>query len=85
MAGRVLVTNEQIGRLVTPLANRGGTMTGRALASAMSLPEHRLAGLLAVVQRILNVEGYPILDCQESSDTVVLNVQLLKKQFELED
>ena len=85
MAGRVRVTDGQVEHLVTSLASRGGTMTSPALASAMGLPEHRLVGLLAVMQRILNVEGYPILDRQESSDTVTLNVQLLKKQFELGD
>jgi hypothetical protein len=85
MAGRARVTDDQIESVVMSLANRGGTMTGAALASAMGLTAHRLSGMLAVMQRILNVEGYPILDRQEASDTVVLNIQLLKKQFELSE
>ena len=35
------------------------------------------------MQRLLNVEGYAILDRQDVANTVVLNVPLLKKQFEL--
>jgi hypothetical protein len=35
------------------------------------------------MQRLLNVEGYAILDRQDASNTVVLNVPLLRKQFEL--
>jgi hypothetical protein len=85
MAGRARVTDEQIESVVMSLANRGGTMTSAALAGTMGLPAHRLSGMLAVMQRILNVEGYPIIDRQESSDTVVLNIQLLKKQFELSE
>ena len=85
MAGRARVTDEQIENVVMSLANRGGTMTRAALASAMGLSAHRLSGRLALMLRILNVEGYPILDLQESSGTVILNIQLLKKQFELSD
>ena len=54
-----------------------------SLAGAIGVPEHRLPGLLAVMQRLLNVEGYAILDRQDAANTVVLNVPLLKKQFEL--
>jgi len=85
MGGRARVTDEQIESVVTLLGNRGGTMTEAALAGAMGLPAHRLSGMVAVMQRILNVEGYPILDRQEASDTVVLNIPLLKKQFELNE
>ena len=59
-------------------------MTAPALAGAVEVPEHRLPGLLAATQRLLNVEGYAILDRQDAANTVVLNVPLLKKQFELE-
>ena len=85
MAGRARVTDEQIEMVVMSLSNRGGTMTGAALAGALGLPAHRLSGMLALMQRILNVEGYAILDRQDSSDTVVLNIQLLKKQFEINE
>jgi len=58
-------------------------MTATALACAVGEPEHRLPGLVVVIQRLLNVEGYAILDRQDAANTVTLNVPLLKKQFEL--
>lgn len=83
LAGRVRIDDAALQRLLRTLASRGGSMTAPALAGALGVPEHRLSGLLAVMRRLLNVEGYAILDRQEASNTVVLNVPLLKKQFEL--
>jgi len=57
-------------------------MTMAALASAVKMPEHRLRGLLAVLQRVLNVEVYPMLDRQDTANIVVLNIPFLKKRFE---
>ncbi len=83
LAGRVRIDDTLLQRLLAALAARGGSMTTPALAGALDLPEHRLPGLLAVVRRLLNVEGYAILDHQDAANTVVLNIPLLKKQFEL--
>lgn len=82
-AGRVAIDDAKVQRLVSTLVSRGGSMTAAALAGAIGEPEHRLPGLLAVMQRLLNVEGYAILDRQDAANTVTLNVPLLKKQFEL--
>ena len=84
LAGRVPIDDATVQRLVAVLVSRGGTMTSPALAGAIGQPEHRLPGLLALMQRLLNVEGYAILDRQDAAKTVVLNVPLLKKQFELD-
>jgi hypothetical protein len=84
MGGRVPVEETTMRRLLVALASRGGSMTMAALAGAVEMPEHRLLGLLAVIQRVLNIEGYPILDRQDAANTVVLNIPLLKKQFELD-
>ena len=53
------------------------------LSAAGSNIDSLSSGLLAVMQRLLNVEGYAILDRQDAANTVVLNIPLLKKQFEL--
>jgi hypothetical protein len=43
----------------------------------------RLRGLLAVMQRVLNIDGFAVLTRDEASDTVDLNRELLKRQFDL--
>lgn len=83
LTGRVRIDDVTVQRLLAALVSRGGSMTTAALASIIGVPEHRLPGLLAVIQRLLNVEGYAILDRQDAANTVVLNIPLLKKQFEL--
>lgn len=82
--GRVPISDTKVRYLLSALVSRGGSMTTAALAGAIGEPEHRLPGFLSVMQRLLNVEGYPILDRQDAANTVVLNVALLKKQFELD-
>ena len=70
--------------MLAALSEQGGKMTLAALARKMQLPPFRLPGLLAAVQRVLNVEGYPILSKDEASDTVELNSGLLRRQFDLQ-
>jgi len=84
LASRAPIDDLMLQRLLTTLVSRGGSMTFPALAGAIGVPEHRLSGLMAVMQRLLNVEGYAILDRQGAANTVLLNVPLLKKQFELD-
>jgi hypothetical protein len=84
LIGRVRIDDEMVQRLIVALVSRGGTMTTAAIAGTIGVPEHRLSGLLAIMQRLLNIEGYAILDRQDTANTVVLNISLLKKQFELD-
>jgi hypothetical protein len=81
--GRTIPSDDAIGKLVTALDEQGGKLTATALARRMELPLFRLRGLLAVAQRMLNVEGYAILTKDEASDTVEFNRDLLLRQFEL--
>lgn len=83
-ASRVVVSDEVVGKLLEALDRRGGSMLVPALAAALNLPEHRLFGLLAHVRRVLNVEAFPVLVGQQATNTVELNVPLLKRQFEIE-
>jgi hypothetical protein len=52
-----------------------------AVGPVQTLP--RMAGLIAALRRLLNVEGYPVLTLHEDSDTVTLNRALLDRQFQL--
>ena len=83
LAGRSVPPDETIIKLLAALDRRGGKLTGTALARAMEYPALRLRGLLAVMQRLLNIDGYAVLTRDEASDTVELNRDLLCKQFDL--
>ncbi len=83
VCGRGLPADDVIAKLLDTLDRRGGKMTSAALALAIDFPMLRLPGLLAKVQRILNVDGYSVLSHDDTSDTVELNQDLLLKQFQL--
>jgi hypothetical protein len=83
LAGRKLPSDAEVSRFLELLAIQGGKLTAAALSHKLALPPFRLAGLLAVLQRLLNVEGYPVLVREEASGTVELNLDLLLRQFDL--
>lgn len=83
LGGRGLPADELFNKLLGMLDRRGGKMTSVALARALEFPALRLPGLLAKVQRVLNIDGYAVLSRDEASDTVELNRELLLKQFDL--
>ncbi len=83
LAGRAVPADEIFVKLLTALDRRGGKVTATALARAMEYPPLRLPGLLAIVQRILNVDGYAILIRDDATDTIELNHELLRRQFDL--
>lgn len=74
-----------IARLLECLDARGGTATSTALARAMGYATIRLPGLLSVAQKVLNVDGYPVLSIDLQSDTVKLDTPLLLVQFGVVD
>ena len=83
LAGRAVPADEIISTLLTALERRGGTLTFTALARALEYPALRLRGLLAVMQRVLNIDGYAVLTRDEASDTIALQRDLLCQQFDL--
>jgi len=62
-----------------------GRLARRLLEQVLGEPGFRLRGILAGVQRLLNVDGYQVLAVDDFSGTVALNRQLLNMQFQLED
>ncbi len=83
VGGRGLPSDDVFARLLNTLDRRGGKMTSVALALAIEFPTLRLPGLLAKVQRILNIDGYSVVSHDDTSDTIELNRDLLLKQFHL--
>ncbi len=85
LSGRSFPKNEQVFvELLCALESGGGKLTSAALSRSLGYPAIRLAGLLAVCQRVLNLDGYEVLGRDEDSDTVELNAALLRKQFEID-
>jgi hypothetical protein len=83
LAGRSVPSDKILRSVLGALDSRGGRMTSAAIARAVNYPPMRLRGLLAVMQRVLNIDGFAVLTRDEASDTVDLNRELLKRQFDL--
>lgn len=83
LAGRSAPPDDVLRAVLTALDQRGGRMTSAALSRSVNYPAMRLRGLLAVMQRLLNIDGFAVLTRDEASDTIDLNRELLKRQFDL--
>jgi PglZ domain len=75
---------EQIEQSLRVLADRNLVLLKSAFAQRIGMSGLRVDGLIASLQRILNVESYPVLSV-DSSQTIRLNLQLLREQFRLGD
>ena len=71
-------------RCIKALDSSGGMMTPAAFSTAANIPAARLDGLIAHIQRLLNVDGYEILTFSRTENRIELNVPKLKRQFDLE-
>lgn len=60
---------------------RGGVASFATIAQATGRPLHRMAGFLASLARVLNVDGYPVLTVDASGAEVRLDEALLRTQF----
>jgi hypothetical protein len=83
LGGRMVPADDIFIRLLASLDGAGGKLTATALARKLELPLFRLRGLLAVVQRVLNIDGFAVLGRDEQSDTIALDRALLLRQFDL--
>ncbi len=81
--GRGAPSIELIRQTLVALDERGGALLVEALAGRIGMPVFRMGGFLAGLRRVLNLEGYAVISVDEASNTVRLNVDLLKTQFDL--
>lgn len=79
-AGRL--KEKQVEQCLRLLADRNHVLLKSAFAQKLGVSSLRVDGLIATLQRILNVEGYAVLSV-DASQTIRLNLQLLRQQFEL--
>jgi hypothetical protein len=73
-----------VAAVIDALAGAGGTMSPAALAGAISATgrvRRNIDGFIATLQRLLNIEGYPVLGFIDAGHTVKLDVTLLRDQF----
>ncbi|MEN0072462.1 MAG: hypothetical protein AAGC63_15905, partial [Propionicimonas sp.] len=82
---RIAISDDEIVTLVGALdtaVNNRLTATQAAAALRIALP--RLPGALAQVSKLLNVEGYPVIAVDPTTQAVTLDWALLVEQFGLE-
>jgi hypothetical protein len=84
LASRGAPRDEDVRKVVEALAARGGKMTRVALAQKLEMPLMRLPGFLGAVKRVLNIDQSQVLNLDELIDVVELNIELLRKQFRLD-
>lgn len=81
--GRIALDDQRLRQLLQCLDERGGRATVEVLAAAIQQPQMRMRGVLSIMQRMLNVDGYPVVAMEPGSNTVLLDLRLLRTQFEL--
>jgi hypothetical protein len=83
LAARVAPADDKMRKLLSGLAERGGKLSRAALAQRMAEPEVRLNGILSAMRRVLNVDQALVLQVDDSSGTIQLNLPLLLQQFRI--
>jgi hypothetical protein len=73
--------DEQVAALIDGLAMAGGKVPVAVTAELVGEPVFRMAGYIAQVARLLNVDGYRVIGEADGGRTVELNVELLRQQF----
>jgi PglZ domain len=82
IAGRVSVRDDQIRELLDTLLLAAGRRLAPSLAAtALAVSPVMLRGAVLHAQRLLNVEGYPVLRVDADGATVILDEALLREQF----
>lgn len=84
LAGRGAPEDGIVRALVAALGGRGGRLSRTGLAQALGVPAFRVAGIVNATRRVLNVDQAQVLAIDTTSDEVVLDLRILRLQFELE-
>ena len=83
LARRFVPDDATVRAALGALDRQGGGLTPAALSQALAIPPLRLDGLIAKLQRLLNLDGYEVLRLDRQRDVVELDLAMLKRQFEL--
>jgi hypothetical protein len=84
LAGRTALPDERVSALLTVLVRSPADRARLdSLAADAGIPAHRINLTVTALRRLLQVEGYPVLDIDPDGETVVLDKKLLREQFQL--
>lgn len=83
-SGRTKMDNERVAALLTVLLAGGGRASLETLAADAAVPVHRISNTITALRKLLQVEGYPVLEIDPDGTTVKLNQALLAEQFHLD-
>jgi hypothetical protein len=81
LAARAQVDDATVVAVLTAIDNAGGSILRDALAAEVHVPLFRVDGLVQSLRRLLNVEGYAVIELE--TDTVRLHRAVLCAQFEV--
>jgi hypothetical protein len=77
------VQAKRVADVVRVLVDAGDRLLKPAFAQRMNEPLMRVPTIVAAAGRVLNVDGYAVIELDEASQTVKLDRDLLLKQFDL--
>ncbi len=83
MALGARIKTEQLTAALRALDSSGGRLLRPVFASRLGLALVRVGPVVAAMQRVLNYDGYGVLTIDEAADLIVLNRELLERQFGL--
>lgn len=83
-SARAQLPDDRVRSVLAAVARRGGVSSLAALAADSAMPASRLPGFLAHLSRVLNVDGYPVLDVDATAGEVRLSLAMLGQQFEID-
>lgn len=78
---RIKPPMDQVVAILTALVERSGRATRAGLGNATGTPMLRIAGLCVALQKILNQEDARVLAFDPESDTLSLDLELLRETF----
>lgn len=83
LAGRAALPEARVAALLAALVAAGGRARIDSVAAQAGIPAHRINLTVTALRRLLQVEGYPVLDIDPDGQTLVLDERLLREQFQL--
>ncbi|MFC0532815.1 BREX-2 system phosphatase PglZ [Phytohabitans kaempferiae] len=83
LLGRSSLPDDRVSALLSALVDAGGRARVETVAAEAGIPAHRINLTITALRRLLQVEGYPVLDIDPDGQTLVLDERLLREQFQL--